>query len=446
MGNVKRVLPKLNDGAEGTGAVDEGEERRARGRRGGSRFATGRKSIRCMPRTSASEIKPQHLMAEIDRLSGGQAIVASDVGQHQMWAAQFIRFNEPRLWINSGGLGSMGFGLPAAIGAQFARPDKLVFAIVGDGGFQMSIPELATIANHALPIKIIVMNNGYLGMVRQWQELFYNNRLSQVELSSFPGCGEAGGRLRFQGPHGGAAVEEMRERARRGGERTGPYLLNVKVIAVSKMSIRWCRPAARSTRWCCGRRSRWKCKRRVMTMQQIISLLMENKPGALMRVTGLFSQRGYNIESLTVARTLDPTLSRMTITVDVEPNIRAQVIKQMNKLINVLQATDVTDGPAVNRELVLVRIRVTTADPHGDFERSRNFRRAGGGFHDGRILCSKPRGDPEKLDEFIDVMRSYGEIEVTRSGIVVVSLENKNCVCRRRCRAVRPEECSNCRS
>jgi acetolactate synthase-1/2/3 large subunit len=93
-----------------------------------------------------------------------------------MWAAQLIRFNEPRLWINSGGLGSMGFGLPAAIGAQFARPDKLVFSIVGDGGFQMSIPELATIANHALPIKIIVMNNGYLGMVRQWQELFYNNR------------------------------------------------------------------------------------------------------------------------------------------------------------------------------------------------------------------------------------------------------------------------------
>ena len=99
-----------------------------------------------------------------------------------MWAAQFIRFNHPRLWLNSGGLGSMGFGLPAAIGAQLARPDKLVFALVGDGGFQMSIPELATVANHALPVKIIVMNNGYLGMVRQWQELFYNNRLCSVQL------------------------------------------------------------------------------------------------------------------------------------------------------------------------------------------------------------------------------------------------------------------------
>ncbi len=94
-------------------------------------------------------------------------------------------------------------------------------------------------------------------------------------------------------------------------------------------------------------------------MQQIISLLMENKPGALMRVTGLLSQRGYNIESLTVARTLDSGLSRMTITVDVEANVRAQVIKQMNKLINVLQATDVSNGPAVNRELVLLRVRTT---------------------------------------------------------------------------------------
>src|SRR5882762_609569 len=136
--------------------------------------------------TSETEIKPQHLMCEIDRLSAGEAIVTSDVGQHQMWAAQLIRFNEPRLWINSGGLGSMGFGLPSAIGAQFARPDKLVFSICGDGGFQMSIPELATIASHALPIKMIIMNNGYLGMVRQWQTLFYNNRLSSVELDCFP--------------------------------------------------------------------------------------------------------------------------------------------------------------------------------------------------------------------------------------------------------------------
>ncbi|HLH05037.1 MAG TPA: biosynthetic-type acetolactate synthase large subunit [Bryobacteraceae bacterium] len=177
---------------------------------------------------SDSEIKPQHLMAEIDALSGGRAIVTADVGQHQMWSAQLIRFNEPRLWINSGGLGSMGFGLPAAIGAQFARPDKLVFSIVGDGGFQMSIPELATIVNHALPIKIIVMNNGHLGMVRQWQELFYNNRLSQVELASFPDVEKLAGAYGFKG-RTVERVNELSSALREAVNEPGPYLLNVKV-------------------------------------------------------------------------------------------------------------------------------------------------------------------------------------------------------------------------
>jgi acetolactate synthase-1/2/3 large subunit len=124
----------------------------------------------------------------------------------------------------------MGFGLPSAIGAQFACPEKLVFAICGDGGFQMSIPELATIANHGLPIKIIVMNNGYLGMVRQWQELFYNNRLSQVELSTFPDPEKLAGAYGFKGrtidsPHQLAPV--LREVV----NEPGPYLLNVKVTS-----------------------------------------------------------------------------------------------------------------------------------------------------------------------------------------------------------------------
>jgi acetolactate synthase-1/3 small subunit len=159
-------------------------------------------------------------------------------------------------------------------------------------------------------------------------------------------------------------------------------------------------------------------------MQQIISLLMENKPGALMRVTGLLSQRGYNIESLTVARTLDPTLSRMTIVVDVEPNVRAQVIKQMNKLINVLQATDVTEAPAVNRELVLIRIRTNQQNRTAVLKEAEIFQ--------ARIVDSttegfaiEATGESEKLDEFIDVMSSYGEIEVTRSGTVSMSLENR---------------------
>jgi acetolactate synthase-1/3 small subunit len=159
-------------------------------------------------------------------------------------------------------------------------------------------------------------------------------------------------------------------------------------------------------------------------MQQIISLLMENKPGALMRVTGLLSQRGYNIESLTVAKTSDATLSRMTITVDVEPNIRAQVIKQMNKLINVLQATDVTDGPAVNRELTLLRVRTSQQTRTSVLKEAEIFQaRVVDSTTEG--FCLEATGDPEKLDEFIGVMRSYGDIEVTRSGIVSMSLDNR---------------------
>ncbi len=159
-------------------------------------------------------------------------------------------------------------------------------------------------------------------------------------------------------------------------------------------------------------------------MQQIISLLMENKPGALMRVTGLLGQRGYNIESLTVARTMDPTLSRMTITVDVEPQIRAQVIKQMNKLVNVLQATDVTDGPAVNRELVLLRLRTTQQNRTAVLKEAEIFQaRVVDSTTEGFAL--EATGDVEKLDEFIGVMSSYGEMEVTRSGVISMSLDNR---------------------
>jgi acetolactate synthase-1/2/3 large subunit len=229
VGDVKYVLPRLT--AELCELAPTMKARKAAARQAWWKQVREWKDEHpLVAETSTTEIKPQHLTAEIDRISGGGAIVASDVGQHQMWAAQLIRFNEPRLWINSGGLGSMGFGLPAAIGAQFARPDKLVFALVGDGGFQMSIPELATIANYSLPIKIIVMNNGYLGMVRQWQELFYNNRLCQVELSCFPDVEKLAGAYGFKGRTVEAAGE-LRRALEDAVAEPGPYLLNIKVSA-----------------------------------------------------------------------------------------------------------------------------------------------------------------------------------------------------------------------
>lgn len=131
-------------------------------------------------------LRMQQVLDEIYGLTNGDAIVTTDVGQHQMWAAQFYRNRESWKWISSGGAGTMGFGFPAAIGAQFACPDQTVIAVCGDGGFQMTLCEIATAVIHKLPIKILVLNNHYLGMVRQWQELFFDNRESGVDLIGNP--------------------------------------------------------------------------------------------------------------------------------------------------------------------------------------------------------------------------------------------------------------------
>ena len=238
VGDLKRVLPKLNRNIAELGSAEgktPAAEKRSTARRAWWRQVREWKQEHPLQVvTSETEIMPQHLMGEIDRISGGKAIVASDVGQHQMWAAQLIRFSEPRLWLSSGGLGSMGFGLPSAVGAQVANPGKLVFALVGDGGFQMSLPELSTIAGNRLPIKIVVMNNGYLGMVRQWQTLFYNNRLSAVQLDCFPDVEKLAAAYGFKGrivdkpgELRGALEEAVRE--------PGPFLLCVKVAAMENV-------------------------------------------------------------------------------------------------------------------------------------------------------------------------------------------------------------------
>ncbi len=131
-------------------------------------------------------LKMQAVFDRLYHLTEGRAVITTDVGQHQMWAAQFYKTRFYRQWLSSGGSGTMGFGFPAAIGAQFGRPDDIVVAIVGDGGFQMTLCELATAALHNLPIKILVMDNKYLGMVRQWQNLFFDNRLLGVDLEGNP--------------------------------------------------------------------------------------------------------------------------------------------------------------------------------------------------------------------------------------------------------------------
>ena len=131
-------------------------------------------------------IKPQAVIEALYDITGGDAIIATEVGQHQMWVAQFYSFTKPRTLLTSGGLGTMGYGFPASVGAQFAFPDKKVIAVAGDGSLQMNIQELATVVSNKLPIKVVILNNRYLGMVRQWQELFYNNNYSSTNMEAQP--------------------------------------------------------------------------------------------------------------------------------------------------------------------------------------------------------------------------------------------------------------------
>jgi acetolactate synthase I/II/III large subunit len=138
------------------------------------------------PPTTEGVLAPQFVIQEIDRVTGGEAVIVTDVGQHQMWSTLYFDYRFPRQWISSGGLGTMGFGLPAAIGAKLGRPDKTVIDVSGDGGFQMTMQELATAVNYDIPVVVCILNNGYLGMVRQWQDLFWNKRYSQTCIAVQP--------------------------------------------------------------------------------------------------------------------------------------------------------------------------------------------------------------------------------------------------------------------
>jgi len=181
VGDAKNILPRLT--AEYRAVADEPgrlEEWWSR-----IRVWQERHPLRYEDSTD-SEIKPQYMIQSIYEATGGDAIITSDVGQHQMWTAQYYHFAKPRRWINSGGLGTMGFGLPAAMGAKVGCPDQTVVCIAGDGSVQMNMQELATCAQEGIAIKVFIMNNGYLGMVRQWQELFWDKRYSQVDMGQWP--------------------------------------------------------------------------------------------------------------------------------------------------------------------------------------------------------------------------------------------------------------------
>ncbi len=179
-------------------------------------------------RSEQGEIKPQAMVEAMYKATEGDAIITSDVGQHQMWAAQYYHFDKPRRWINSGGLGTMGFGLPSAIGAKVACPDDSVVCLAGDGSLIMTCQELATAVRHEIPVKVFLMNNGYFGMVRQWQELFWDGRYSSVEMGPSPDwlkLADAFGAKGMRVDDAGEVEGAMRDAL----AAEGPVLLDVQV-------------------------------------------------------------------------------------------------------------------------------------------------------------------------------------------------------------------------
>ncbi|TKJ92111.1 biosynthetic-type acetolactate synthase large subunit [Paenibacillus sp. CFBP13512] len=176
VGDVKTVLEMLNVNVPHAAKADDWR----------AKVAGWKKDKPFRYDDSEEVLKPQWVVEMLNDTTNGEAIVTTDVGQHQMWSAQYYRFNQPRSWVTSGGLGTMGFGFPSAIGAQMANPERLVISINGDGGMQMCSQELAICAINNIPVKIVILNNQVLGMVRQWQELIYDNRYSHIDLAGSP--------------------------------------------------------------------------------------------------------------------------------------------------------------------------------------------------------------------------------------------------------------------
>ena len=223
VGDLKDVLKKMIRSVKGTTEAAQYKEKIAPWRK---QIGTWAATHPLTYRHSKTKIKPQYVVEQIYELTKGDAIITTEVGQNQMFAAQYYKFDKPRTFLSSGGLGTMGYGFPAAIGAQVANPGKLVVDVAGDGSIQMNIQELATAVQYRLPVKVVILNNGSLGMVRQWQELFFQGKYSQTCLPQIPDfvkLAEAYGAYGFRA----TKPEEVREVLKKGFAAPGPTLIDI---------------------------------------------------------------------------------------------------------------------------------------------------------------------------------------------------------------------------
>lgn len=359
-----------------------------------------------------------------------------------MWASHFIDYEQPATWLNSGGAGTMGYAVPAAMGAKAGMPDRTVWAIDGDGCFQMTNQELTTCALNNIPIKVAIINNGALGMVRQWQTLFYNQRYSNTVLHSgtdtdgaptkgtrvpdFVKLSEAMGcyAIRCEDP---ADLDKVIEEANSINDR--PVVIDFIVhedamvwpmVAMRHLQRRgrgrpWRPPRLRRQR----RRLRDRERTTPMSEKHTLSVLVENKPGVLARITALFSRRGFNIDSLAVGTTEHPDISRITIVVNVEGLPLEQVTKQLNKLVNVLKIVELEPAAAIQRELVLVKVRADSETRSQIVEIVQLFRAKTVDVSPEAVTI-EATGGADKLEAMLKMLEQYGIKELVQSGTIAI--------------------------
>jgi len=323
------------------------------------------------------EILPQYVIDRISQIVDSDTIIVTDVGQHQMWVALFYQHKKPRSFLSSGGLGTMGYGLPAAMGAAMAFPERKVICISGDGSIQMNIQELATCAINKIPVKIAVLNNSYLGMVRQWQDLFWEKRYSSTCLKRGPDCPK-----NCTGPRKECPLL---------------YLPNfVKVAEANGLK---------------GLRAE-----KPTEVDSVLEEGLKVEGPALM----LLASRGYNIESVIGAPTENPDIYKIHLVVIGTEERIEQVTKQLNKLVDTIKIIDISHKKNyIVREFIL--IKVNAAKNRSEiFQLIEVFRAKIVDVTQNHITIDLS-GPPRKVERFIKLLKPFGIKEFVRSGEVAVS-------------------------
>ena len=367
------------------------------------------------PVSDPTRLMPHQVIGEVCNQCGPEAVYVTDVGQHQMWAAQYLRHAKSRGFITSGGLGTMGFGYGAAIGAQMALGrDQRVVMFTGDGSFHMNLNEACTAVSYELPIITVIFNNSVLGMVRQWQTTFYEKRYSQTDphrktdfVKLADGFGLKGYRCTNLPEFQTAFADAMKQK--------GPTWIECiidkdeKVLPmipgggdINDIIMEY------------GGHSNMESNKR-----RVISLLVDNQSGVLARVSNLFCRRGFNIDSLTVSATNDPAVSRITVTITSDDKALKQLILQTERL-EVTRQVFVLDGEkSLERELLLLKV---ASDVH-----NRSELREIASIYKAKIIDLSPDsmvfeliGKPDKIDAFLKMFTDYKILEQCRTGVTAL--------------------------